>query len=116
MKQPAPKCTAPTLTPMQRFIQEEADLHARKSADYSGGKDPLGNFKRVSAIFALYPGLTPTDPRFVAIAYMMKQFDAYLFNVSNGHELKVEGVHERLKDVSIYAKLLRAIEEEMTTS
>ena len=115
MKQSKPAFPA-TPTPMQRFIQEEADLHARKAADYSGGKDPLGNFKRVSALFALYPGLNPTDPRFVAIAYMMKQFDAYLFTVANGHQLKVEGVHERLKDVSIYAKLLRAIEEEISLS
>ena len=91
---------------------EEQELHDKKNHDYAAGGDPLGNFKRVSQFFAMYPGLKLSDPAVVAIAYAMKQVDAYLWLKSNGHRAKVEGYGARLQDISVYAKITRIIEEE----
>ena len=88
----------------------EEDLHSRKNYDYARGGDPLGNFNRVAGILRFYPGLDHTDPVVVAIVYALKQWDAALWMLNNGHQsVTGEGLHERLGDVSIYAKLARCI-------
>lgn len=87
----------------------ETDIHNRKNHDYSKGGDPLGNFKRVSAILALYPGLNLSDPVVVAAVYALKQWDAFLWGMAQNITHKVEGYHDRLQDVSIYAKLARCL-------
>jgi hypothetical protein len=84
---------------------EEIKLHSRKNHDYAAGGDPLGNFKRVAEILAMYPGLMLDNPAVIALVYAMKQVDATLWMLSNGHEAQVEGIKERLQDVSVYAKL-----------
>ena len=89
-----------------RLCEEEMDLHSRKNYDYAAGGNPLGNFNRVSAILAMYPGLKPSDPAVVAITYLMKQLDASLWMLSNGHEAKVEGQKERWQDISVYSKII----------
>lgn len=90
---------------------EEA-IHEAKGHDYAANGNPTGNFERVSKILSLYPGLKHNDRAIVAVVYMLKQLDAYLWIKSNGHTPRVEGIGERLGDVSIYAKLIRIIEEE----
>lgn len=88
----------------------EQELHNHKNADYAAGGHPLGNFLRVATILALYPGLQLSNPVVVAIVYALKQWDAALWLLSNGHSsVTGEGVHERLQDVSIYAKLARCL-------
>jgi len=89
-----------------RLCEEEMDLHSRKNHDYAAGGNPLGNFNRVSAILAMYPGLKPSDPAVVAITYMMKQLDASLWMLSNGHVAQVEGQKERWQDISVYSKII----------
>ena len=88
------------------LLMAEADLHSRKNYDYASGGDPLGNFKRVAKILEQYPGLDLGNPAVVALVYMMKQIDATLWLLSNGHEAQVEGFSERLQDVSVYAKIV----------
>lgn len=89
---------------------EEIELHSKKNHDYAAGGDPLGNFVRVSMILMQYPNLDLGDPSIVAIIYLLKQLDAYLWIKNNGHKTEVEGVDGRLADISIYAKIIRCIE------
>lgn len=91
---------------------EELALHDAKNADYTHGGDPLGNFNRVAAILALYPGLDLGRASIVALVYMLKQLDAILWMLAKGYEGKIETVGTRLGDVSVYAKLARILEEE----
>lgn len=95
-----------------RLLHEEAALHSAKNFDYANGGDPLGNFYRVAAILAQYPGLRLHDPAVIALVYALKQVDAYLWLKSNGHTAKVEGGDARLRDVSIYAKLAILLDRE----
>jgi hypothetical protein len=92
---------------------EEIKLHSRKNHDYAAGGDALGNFKRVAAILEMYPGLDLAHPAIVALVYAMKQVDATLWMLSNGHEAQVEGIRDRLQDVSVYAKLARIMIEKV---
>ena len=89
---------------------EEVAMHSKKNHDYAAGGDPLGNFVRVSMILMQYPNLDLGDPSIVAIIYLLKQLDAYLWIKNNGHKTEVEGVDGRLADISIYAKIIRCIE------
>jgi len=91
------------------LLMAEADLHSRKNYDYASGGDPLGNFKRVAKILGQYSGLDLGNPAVIALVYMMKQVDATLWLLSNGHEAQVEGFSERLQDVSVYAKIVSII-------
>jgi hypothetical protein len=103
----------------RRFIPillEHAQLHSDKNHDYASGGDPLGNFKRVAAILALYPGLVPSHPVVVALTYALKQVDAVLWSLANDITAKVEGRGKRLDDVSVYATLARIIDEEQPTT
>jgi len=81
---------------------EEMNLHNRKNHDYAHGGDPLGNFNRVAAIFAMYPGLDLAKPEVVCLVYAMKQVDAILWQESQGHEAKAEGWRGRAQDVGNY--------------
>ena len=89
----------------------EMKLHSEKNHDYAFGGDALGNFKRVADILSHYPGLKLDDPPTVALIYMLKQLDAYLWIKSNGHAIKVEGIESRLGDVSVYSKLINILEK-----
>ena len=87
----------------------EMELHSTKNYDYAHGGDPLGNFDRVAKFFSNYPGLDLSKPEVVAAVYMMKQLDAALWLMCQGHEAKVEGIGERMGDVSVYSKIIRLI-------
>ena len=96
-----------------RFLElvvEEVALHSAKNRDYARVGNPLGNFYRVSEMLCL-SGLHIT-PAQVAAIYMMKQMDAALQMLFSQYEGEVEGLAGRLKDVSVYAKLIQILEEE----
>lgn len=97
------------------LTQLESDLHNRKNADYAGGGKPTGNFDRCAAIMALYPEF-PYDTNYgIAMVQMLKQLDAALWLLCRRKQGDIEGVPERLGDVSIYAKLARLMYEEAQT-
>lgn len=99
-----------------RFVSltiKELVLHSDKSHDYASGGDPLGNFKRVAAILAQYPDLDMADPRVVALVYTMKQLDAVLWGLNSQITQKVEGLASRLQDISVYAKIVACLCEDM---
>ncbi len=84
----------------------ELHLHSNKNHDYAAGGSPLGNFDRVANILSLYPNLRLSDRRIVALVYAMKQLDAVLWGLNSNIEHKVEGLNDRLQDISVYAKLV----------
>jgi hypothetical protein len=91
-------------------LTEEATLHAAKNHDYTAGGYSLGNFQRVAGILARYPGLDLADPAVVALVYVLKQLDAVLWGLAHPTLVhKVEGLHPRLTDISVYAKLVRCL-------
>ena len=90
----------------------EMKLHSAKNYDYAKGGDPLGNFRRVAAILALYPGLPLDDPAIIAMVYALKQLDAYLWMKCQHYEGGVEGIDSRLGDVHVYGKLARILDQE----
>jgi len=85
---------------------DEMELHSRKNKDYAYGGDPLGNFRRVARILEPYGGLDLGDSAVVALVYALKQLDAVLWMLSNGYNGEVEGITDRLVDISVYAKLV----------
>lgn len=84
----------------------ELQLHSDKNHDYAAGGSALGNFERVAAILALYPGLNLSDKKVVALVYALKQLDAVLWGMAKGIKQKVEGLKERLGDISVYSKIV----------
>jgi hypothetical protein len=84
----------------------ELRLHSDKNHDYAKGGLALGNFERVAAILALYPELDLSDQRVVALVYALKQLDAVLWGLNQQIEHRVEGLNQRLQDISVYAKLV----------
>ena len=82
--------------------------HSDKNHDYARGGPPLGNFNRVSAIMSHYPNLSIAHPATIAIIYMMKQLDAVLWALSNGHAL-TESIQERWSDVVVYSVIIACI-------
>jgi hypothetical protein len=93
----------------EELTKEELKLYQRKNKDYTQGGDVFGNFKRVSCILSLYPKLSLSDPRVVAMVYLMKQLDAALWMMSEGYEGEVENIDTRLTDVHVYAKIARLL-------
>ena len=92
---------------------EELTLHSDKNYDYSKGGAALGNFDRVSAILALYPGLNLGDRRVVALVYALKQLDAVLWGIAKKITHKVEGLNDRLRDISVYTKIVMCMNTEV---
>lgn len=90
----------------------ELQLHSDKNHDYAAGGSPLGNFDRVAAIFSNYPNLRLSDRRVVALAYAMKQLDAVLWGMNSNIVHKVEGLNDRLQDISVYSKIVMCMNEE----
>ncbi len=89
---------------------QEMDLHSRKNADYAHDGDPLGNFKRVSQMWAAWGVDKPAHV--VAFEYLMKQLDAVGNMIGNNYEGTVEGIVSKLRDISVYAKLTEILYEE----
>ncbi len=90
----------------------EEDMHSAKNRDYAGGGRPMGNFERVAKFLEMYPGFPFATPAGVGIVYMMKQLDAAMWLLCTGREGEVEGIADRLGDISVYAKLIRIMHEE----
>lgn len=95
-----------------KLLTQEAELHSIKNKGYAQGGDPLGNFKRVSAIMKLYPNMDWSNPEGVALVYKLKQMDCAFWQLSQGYEDELEGFGKRLQDDSVYDKLATILHEE----
>ncbi len=96
------------------LTEQELELHSLKNHDYARGGDPLGNFKRVSAIKKLYSGIDWSTATATAIDFMLKQFDAALWMLAQHFEGEVENIDARLHDSHIYLKIARILHGEET--
>lgn len=94
----------------------ELQLHSDKNHDYAKGGSPLGNFERVAAIMRLYPDLDLGDQRVVALTYLMKQMDAVLWGLNQRIEHRVEGLVSRLQDISVYARIVECMCEDLAAA
>ena len=90
---------------------EEIALNSLKNGDYAGAGDPLGNFKRVAEMLRnCYPLETPWRPSLIALIYMLKQVDAVMLALCSGNvDLKAESLQDKLRDISVYAKLINIL-------
>jgi len=86
---------------------EEMKLHSEKNADYAREGDPLGNFKRVSEILNLWGVELPSYA--VAWVYLMKQVDAVGRMIGLDYDGQVEGIMDKLRDISVYVKLVEIL-------
>lgn len=93
-----------------KITERELKLYAAKNKDYTKGGDPMGNFKRVSAILKLWG--FDISPTLVALIYALKQQDAYMWMLSHDYEGEVEGIDARLQDDHIYKKIARILHRE----
>ncbi len=94
----------------QKLTVEELELSSAKNRDYAGDGDPLGNFKRVSAVLKIWG--FDISPTLVALIYALKQQDAYMWMLSQGYEGQTEGIDARLQDDHIYKKIARILHRE----
>ena len=99
-------------TAFRELLTQEALLFAEKNHDYASGGKLTGNFDRVAGILQQYPNFPFASPQGVAIIYMLKQLDCIMWGLCQGIEHKVEGLHTRAQDVSVYAKILQLISAE----
>jgi hypothetical protein len=88
-------------------------LHSTKNRDYALGGDPFGNFIRVSRFVSQYPGLSLGNPTIIALIYMLKQVDAVLWALSQGHT-QSESIRDRWADVVVYAGIIEILLNERT--
>jgi len=93
----------------EQLTTEEINLYRAKNKDYTQGGSQFGNFERVASILSLYPKLKLSDPRIVAMVYLLKQLDACCNMLSEGYEGEVENIDTRLTDVHVYAKIVRLL-------
>lgn len=87
----------------------DISTHSGKNHDYAAGGDPLGNFRRVATLLSNYPNFPLATECGIAMVYMLKQLDAVLWNMSQGHTLKIESLEDRLRDITIYSLILRCM-------
>ena len=92
------------------------DLHNRKNHDYASDENPLSNFNRVGWLCEKYDvwNWDVSSALKVAVIYKLKQFDAFMNLLQQGKETTamVEGVTERLKDISVYSVIEMLLFEE----
>ncbi len=86
---------------------DELKLHSEKNYDYAHGGNPLGNFDRVSG--ALTAMGYPISPEMVAMVYAFKQLDAAIHMMVEGYEGATEDFDTRMRDVHVYAKIIRLL-------
>lgn len=97
-----------------KILEEIAELHSVKNHDYASQKKPLGNFERVAHLIDYYNLLNapvPTKVK-VAIIYMLKQFDCFMYAIGMGKKMKVEGLKPRLRDIETYDILTEILLDE----
>jgi len=95
------------------IILSNCQLHNDKNRDYATIDEPLGNFVRVGKWAREYGLITEGyEATKVALLFALKQWDAVLKLMRDNQKGKVEGVSERLNDISVYSIIARILYEE----
>ena len=93
-----------------KYTEEMNLTHDDKNREYAQGGDPLGNFKRVSAILKVWGWDIP--PWLVAVIYELKQTDCAMWMLAQGYQGELETIDERLEDKGVYSVLERILVKE----
>lgn len=94
------------------IIVEMADLHNRKNADYASREEPLRNFTVVGKALEEYGIITKGYPATkIALAYAYKQWDAAFKLLGRSEKGNVEGITNRLDDITVYSIIARILYE-----
>jgi len=95
------------------IIIDNCQLHNDKNRDYATLEDPLGNFTRVGKWAKEYGLITEGyEATKIALLYALKQWDAVLKLLRDNQKGRVEGIPERLNDISVYSVIARILYEE----
>lgn len=95
------------------IIIDNCQLHNNKNRDYATLKEPLGNFTRVGKWAREYGLITEGyEATKIALLYALKQWDAVLKLLRDNQKGKVEGIPERLNDISVYSVIARILYQE----
>lgn len=91
------------------YAAEEVNLHDAKNREYATTDNPLGNFHRSGRLIAklLKPGVSPALAS--CLIFMAKQVDGVYEIVGEGKTDTVEGLDDKLKDISVYCKIARIL-------
>ena len=111
-------------TPLNQFdrrfeelLKEVRDLHARKRHDYTGGGDPLANYRATAEFACKVLGITDVSPSHIMLLRMIEKAQRLLvlLHVPSHERADSETLTDTCKDIAIIA-LLVAIAEEMDGS
>ena len=96
-----------------KILDKMKELHNRKNAQYATSKDPLGNFRRASALVEklLNPKIKNKKLAYLLVL-MSKQVDGVYEMLGESKEDTVEELNDKLMDIAIYAVLAMIIEKE----
>jgi hypothetical protein len=103
-------------TTFRELVLKYADTYEKKNHDYADGGDEHGAFIRVADFFKNYPNLRLDDPLVICYVYMFKQLEAVLWNRNNGHDMSVEGIKDKMGDISIYSTIATMLLEDEENS
>lgn len=95
-----------------KIVEELKELHSEKNRQYATKETPLGNFVRCGRMTAklFKDGIDPSLA--CCLSYMGKQVDGVVEIVGEGKKNTVESLHDKLRDIAVYAILAIIISEE----
>lgn len=88
-----------------KLLDELAELHAKKNAQYASQSNPLGNFQRTAKLADKLFKPDINKPLAMALCYMAKQVDAVYDIVGENKKNTVDSLEDKLKDIAVYALL-----------
>ena len=96
-----------------QILEELAELHSRKNAQYASIENPLGNFKRGSKIVEkLLNPAVKNKPLAYALTLASKQIDGVMEIVGEGKENTPDSLKEKLYDIAVYSVIAVIVSEE----
>ena len=96
-----------------QILEELAELHNSKNAQYASIKNPLGNFKRGSKIVdKLLNPAVKNKPLAYASTLASKQIDGVMEIVGEGKENTPDSLKEKLYDIAVYSVIAVILSEE----
>jgi len=89
-----------------KIIDQIKELHSEKNKQYATTDDPLGNFRRASALCGklLNPDID-NKPLAYALILMSKQVDGVYEMLGESKEGTVEEIEDKLMDIACYSIL-----------
>jgi len=95
------------------ILNELAELHDKKNAQYATKDNPLGNFYRVAQLQSkLFKDSIKNKPLATALAFMSKQVDGVYEMVGEAKENTPDSLKDKLYDIAVYSIICSILIEE----